>query len=147
MNSITRWNPLRDMISLREAMDRLFEDSYTRSWSEQDSGPRMARLPIDAYSTDNEIIVKATLPGLKPEDVEITYEGDTLTIKGEIVDEPENVTTLFSERFHGSFVRSVQLNVPVKADEIEATFDNGVLTLSLPKAEEVRPRVIKVQAK
>ncbi len=147
MNNITRWNPVREMISLREAMDRLFEDSVLRSWSDQDSGARIARLPIDAYNTDNEIVVKAAVPGIKPEEVEITYEGDTLTIKGEVPAEPENVNMLFAERFHGRFARTIQMNVAIEADKIEATFENGVLTLVLPKAEEVRPHVIKVQAK
>lgn len=147
MNNITRWNPVREMIGLRDAMDRMFEDSVWRGWSDQDSGARIARLPIDAYSTDNEIIVKATVPGVKPEDVEITYEGDTLTIKGEFAEEPENVNTLFAERYHGRFVRKIQLNVAIEADKIEATFESGVLSLVLPKAEDVRPRVIKVQTK
>ena len=147
MNTITRWNPVREMIGLRDVMDRLFEDSFTRGWSDQDSGARIARLPIDAYSTDNEVVIKAALPGVKPDEVEIAYEGDTLTIKGEIAEEPENVNMLYAERFHGRFVRTVQLNVAVDADNIEAVFENGVLTLTLPKSEEVRPRLIKVQAK
>lgn len=147
MNTITRWNPARQMVGLREAMDRLFEDSVVRGWSEQDSGALVYRLPIDAYSTDNEIIVKAAVPGVKPEAVEITVEGDTLTIRGEVPEEPENVHTLLAERFHGRFARTLQLNIPVDADKIEATFESGVLTLTLPKAEEARPRVIKVQAK
>jgi HSP20 family protein len=87
------------------------------------------------------------VPGLKPEDVEITLEGDTLTIKGEFKQPLENVQYLMNERLSGSFMRTLTINVPVQADKAEARFEDGVLTLVLPKAEEVRPKVIKVQTK
>lgn len=144
---VTRWSPAREAMSLRDAMDRLFEDSFVRPWSTQDNGQRVANLPVDAYTTDNEIVVMAAVPGVRPEDVEITVEGETLTIKGEIPEAVENVNTIFAERFHGPFARTLQLNVPVDVDHIEATFDNGVLTVILPKSEEIRPKVIKVQAR
>jgi len=133
------------MLSLHEAMDRL-ADSSAYGWSHQDSGERIARLPIDAYSTDNEIIVTAALAGVKPEDVEITVEGDSLTIKGVIPAALENVNYLLAERFHGPFSRTLQLNVTIDVEKIEANFDGGVLTLILPKSEEVKPRQIKVKA-
>ena len=139
MLTLTRWNPARDMLSLHEAMDRL------NGWSEQDSGPRAARLPIDAWSNDSEIVVTASLPGVKAEDVEITVEGDVLTIKGEIP-AAENGNAVIGERYHGPFSRSLTLNVAVDVDQIEAKFENGVLTVVLPKAEEVRPKQIKVKA-
>ncbi|MBN1310576.1 MAG: Hsp20/alpha crystallin family protein [Anaerolineae bacterium] len=144
---MTRWNPSRDAMSLRAAMDRLFEDSFVRPSSAPDGGTRVANLPIDAYSTENEIIVMAAVPGVNPEDVEITVEGESLTIRGNIPEAVENVNYIFAERFHGPFARTLQLNVPVDVENIEATFENGVLTLMLPKAEEVRPKVIKVKAK
>jgi len=144
---VTRWNPAREAMSLRSAMDRLLDDSFVHPWSTQDSGQRVANLPIDAYSTENEIVVMATVPGVNPDNVEITVEGEALTIKGEIPEAVENVNYVFAERFHGPFARTLQLNVPIDVEQIEATFDNGVLTLVLPKAEEVRPKVIKVQAK
>jgi len=128
------------MLSLHEAIDRL------NGWSEQDSGPRIARLPVDAYSTDNEIVVTASLPGANPDEVEITVEGDALTIRGEIPAAVENVNGLIAERYHGPFSRTLQLNVAVDVNHIEAKFDNGVLTVTLPKAEEIRPKQIKVQA-
>ena len=140
MLTLTRWNPARDMLSLHQAIDQL------NGWSVQDSGARVARLPIDAYSTDNEIVVTASLPGVKPEDVEITVEGDTLTIKGEIPAPVENVSALIGERYHGPFSRTLQLTVPVDVEHIEASFEAGVLTLTLPKSEEIRPRQIKVKA-
>ncbi len=145
MRTLTRWNPVRDMLSLHEAMDRLVDNS-AYGWSNQDNGERIARLPIDAYSTDNEIVVTAALAGVKPEDVEITVEGDNLTIRGEIPAALENVDYLLGERYHGPFSRTLQLNVTVDVEQIEASFDGGVLTLTLPKSEEVRPKQIKVKA-
>lgn len=141
--SITRWSPAREVLTMRDMMNKLFDDVYSYS-SEQS---RTARLPIDVYSTDNEIIVVASLPGVKPDEVDITIEGDTVTMSGEIKSALENVNYLISERFTGHFTRSLQLNVPVDVENVEASFENGVLTLSLPKAEEVRPKVIKVKTK
>jgi HSP20 family protein len=116
-------------------------------WSHQDSGPRPARLAMDAYSNEDEIVVIAAVPGIDPEAVEITVEDDVLTIQGEIPARLENVDYIFAERFHGPFSRQLHLNTKVNVDEIEASFKDGVLTLVLPKAEEAKPKVIKVQAK
>lgn len=143
---LVSWNPQREMLSLRDAMDRLFEDTFTR-WGLWDNDTRLARVPLDAYTTDEEIIVNVAVPGVKPEDVEITHEGDTITIRGRMPQRLENVNYIFSELFHGEFQRTLQLNVPVVADKIEATFENGILTLVLPKAEAVKPRIIKAKAK
>ena len=88
-----------------------------------------------------------SVPGLKAEDVEITIEGETLTIKGVKQAPLENVDYHLQERRHGSFGRTLTLNMPVNTEEAEATFENGELTLVIPKAQEVRPKVIKVQSK
>lgn len=132
-----------DLMTMRDLFNRWFDES--RSTLDYNGGARVARLPIDAYSTENEIVVTAPIPGARPEDVEITVEGDTLTIRGEVQPRLDDVKYLFAERFHGQFMRELQFNVPVNVDEIEATFDNGLLTLTIPKAEEVRPRVIQVK--
>ncbi len=148
--TLTRWDPTREVLSLRDAMNRLLDDTLVRGmldWATQDSGPRVARLPLDVYTTDNEIVVVAPVPGINPDDVEITLEGETLTIRGEIPARLENVDYVFSECYHGPFSRTLQLNVPIDVDKVEATFENGMLTLVLPKAEAVKPKVIKVQAK
>lgn len=148
MVKITRWNPVREAMSLRQAMDRLFEDSFVRSDWAGFSGQRdEAYLPIDAYSTDEAIVVTASVPGVRPDDVEITVEGDSLTIRGEIPAPQADMDYIYAERSHGAFSRMLQLNIPVDVEKIEATFENGVLTLVLPKSEEVRPKVIKVKAK
>jgi HSP20 family protein len=105
-----RWEPFRDLMTLREAMDRLFEDSYVRT------GPRGAsageatyQLPIDVYTTDEESIITANVPGARPEDVEITIEGDTLIIRGEIKGPLENVSYAVQERPYGRVHRILRL--------------------------------------
>jgi HSP20 family protein len=105
------------------------------------------RLPLDAYVTEEEIVITAPVPGLDPDNVEITIDDDTLTIKGTLNPSLENVEYLFQERPYGQFSRSVKINVPVEADQAEAKFENGVLTLILPKSTEARTKVIKISAK
>lgn len=89
----------------------------------------------------------ATVPGLKPEDVEITFEGDLLSIKGELPAPLENVDYVMRERRFGRFSRSLTFSVPVNSEGIEATFENGLLTIVVPKAEAVKPKTIKVQSR
>ncbi len=149
---ITRWEPAREFVSLREAMDHLFDDRTVQpSWAALARRPYTRndewRLPLDVYSTPEEIVLMAAVPGVNPEAVEITFEGDVLTIKGEFPSALENVDYLMRERRHGRFSRSVTFNVPVNADAIEATFEQGVLTIVTPKAETIKPKTIKVTAR
>lgn len=147
--TITCWNPWREMMTLREAMDQLFEDSVVRPVRRRGEGSleRPYRLPLDVYATPEEIVISASLSGLTPDEVDVIIESDTLTIRGELRPPLENVEYLFQERAYGAFSRTLTLNVPVKAEKAEATFGNGVLTLTLPKAEETKPKVIKVKGK
>jgi HSP20 family protein len=145
--TMIRWEPFREMTSLRDAMDRLFEDSFVRPslfWADGGRG----QLPIDMYQTDNDVVVKASLPGFKPEEVDISVTGDTLTIKGEHQEEQEtkDENYFYRERRYGTFSRSIPIPATVKSDKAEAVFEDGVLTLTLPKAEEVKPKQIKVKA-
>jgi len=145
---LTRWDPFREAVTLREAMDRLLEDSWVPSRLE---GARerehVFRLPLDAYVTPEEVVIIANMPGVKPEDVEITLDGDTLTIKGERPAPLENVDYALRERVYGKFQRTLNINIPVDADKAEAKFENGLLTLTIPKAEAVKPKTIKVVSK
>ena len=145
MPAIIRWSPARDMVRLSDAMDRMFEDAWTRPRPAR--GEREVRLPLDVYTTPSEIVLTANVPGLKPEDVQVTVEGDTLSIDGEFKAPMENVEYIFQERPYGKFSRKLTINVPVDANKVEATFDSGVLTVTLPKAEAARPKTIKVEAK
>ncbi len=144
---VTRWDPFREAVTLREAMDRLFEDSYVPARQREQSGERFYRLPLDAYVTPNEIVVLANMPGVNPTEVEITIEGDTLTIKGERRAPLENVDYVLQERPFGRFQRTVNINIPVDADKAEAKYENGLLTLTIPKAEAVKPKTIQVVSK
>jgi len=148
MDRLMHFTPSRDFLTLREAMDRLFEDAYIGGGSRRNGDTAGEwRLPIDAYQTDGEIVVHASVPGLKPDQVQITLEGDTLTIRGEYPAPLENVNYLFTERPWGKFSRTLQLNVPVDSNRVEADFENGLLTLTLPKAEAIRPKAIPVKVK
>ena len=146
--SVIRWEPFRDLMTLREAMDRLFEDSFVRTGARWvSSGEARCELPLDVYTTDEELVITAAVPGMDPEDVEITIEGDTLTIKGELKGPLDNVDYLIQERPYGKFSRTLRLNIPVQADKAEATFEKGILTLVLPKQEEIKPKTIEVKVK
>jgi HSP20 family protein len=143
--AIQRWEPLREMVSLRDAMNSLLQDSFVRPIGLLGDG-NGAMLPLDITENENEFIVRASLPGVKPEDVQITVHGDTLTIRGEIKSEEERKDEHYHlrERRYGQFQRIVTLSTPVMADKAQAQFENGVLTLRLPKAEDAKPKQIKV---
>jgi HSP20 family protein len=134
-------------VTLRDAMGRLFEDSFVSplTWRQLDG--EMLNPAVDVHQTADEIVVSASLPGLKAEDVDITITGQTLSIRGEFkADEKvERDQYLYRERRFGTFHRQVELPVRVQGDATTATFDDGVLTLKIPKAEEVKPRQIKVK--
>jgi HSP20 family protein len=147
--SMTRWEPFKDLMTLREAMDRLFEDSLVPTGTRWASGRGDMRceLPMDVYTTDEELIITAAVPGMNAEDVDITIEGDTLTIRGEISPPLENVSYIAQERSYGKFVRVLRLNIPLDSERAEASFDKGILTLVIPKKEEIRPKTIQVKSK
>jgi HSP20 family protein len=136
------------MMTLREAMDRLFDDAFTRPLSVRD-GWSMATPAIDMYQTDNEVVVKASIPGIKAEEVQINVTGDILTLKGEVKQEEDRNDRAWHirEQRFGSFERSVVLPTDVKSDKAEAVFENGILTVTLPKADEVKPKTINIKAK
>ena len=142
-----RWDPVTDLVTMQQALDRLYDDAWAGRDAEWRQGQRVNTLPVDVYSTANELVVKAAVPGIEPEDVEITIEGDKLTIRGELNAPLDNVDYHIQERRFGPFGRTLTLNVPVEADGAEATFQNGELTLVIPKAQEVRPKVIQVKSK
>lgn len=141
-----RYDPFAEMVSLRQAMDRLFEDSFVRPGAGISPSSNLA---LDVRETDEAYIVEAAVPGFEPEQVEITITGDVLTIKGNVEseDETKEGTYLLRERRVQNFARSIRIPEAVTADKAEATFQNGILTLNIPKAEEVRPKVITVKAK
>jgi HSP20 family protein len=143
--AIERWDPFREAVSLSDAMNALFRESFIRpsgGLAQQAAG----LLPLDVTENENEFVVKASLPGVKPEDVQITVHGDTLTIQGESKGEEEKKGERWHlrERRFGSFQRSLSLSTPVDSDKARAQFEHGVLTLVLPKSEQAKPRQIKI---
>ncbi|MBN1147201.1 MAG: Hsp20/alpha crystallin family protein [Anaerolineales bacterium] len=147
MYNLIRWNPYREMSILRNAMDRLVDSDQFEMLSGQ---PRNWGLALDVSENEDEFVVKASLPGVKPEDIEITYDKQILTIKGEIKqeseEEDENRRYYVRERRYGNFCRSLSLPAAIKADAIEAAYEAGVLSLSLPKTEEAKPKRIQVKS-
>lgn len=151
MANLVRLEPAREMLSLREAMDRLFEESFLRPGSFGVSDSASAMLPLDMYETENDVVVKVAIPGVKPEDIEVTVTGDLLSIKGEFQSESEEKDEKRNyhrqERRYGSFSRQVTLPSGVNADGCAADFENGVLTLRLPKVEEAKVKKVQIQSK
>ncbi len=144
MTRLSRWDPLREMITMRQAVDRMLDEAFARGTETRGTGAWL--LPMDAYITDEAIVIRADVPGLKPEEIDIILEGDTLTIRGEIKREEENQRKyVLLERPTGKFERTLTINTPIDHDRVEATFKDGVLTLTLPKAEAVKPRQITVK--
>ena len=155
MTSLVRvdWNnptePFRDLVSMQEAMNHLFGESFLRPKAGWLAPTGERALAVDMYETDDAVVVKSAIPGIKAEDLDISVTGDTLTIKGETRTDAEikEENYLYRERRYGSFCRALSIPAPVVTNKAEAEFENGVLTLTLPKAEEVKPRTIKVKAK
>lgn len=145
MADIVRWDPFREMTTLRQAMDSLFEDSFVSPAAFSTAG--LTDVAMDMYETDSDIVIKAELPGVKPEEVNISVANDVLTIKGEHKEEQEDKEANYwwKEMRYGNFSRSLRLPSLVNSDKAEAEFENGVLTLTIPKAEEVKPKQIKVR--
>lgn len=147
MADITRWDPFSELQTLRQTMDRLFDDP--RPWRLAVNGGAESLFPVDLYETNDEVVVKASLPGVKPEDIDISITGQILTLKGETKQEQEEKQQNYyrRERRSGTFMRQLQLPTEVESDRAEAVFEHGVLRLALPKAEAVKPRTIKVNAR
>ncbi len=138
--------PMNEVMTLREAMDRLFDDAFTRPLGLSNLSDVPA---IDMYQTRDNVIVKASLPGLKPEDVKISVTANMLSLSGEFKEETEqkDATYHLREQRFGSFERSVTLPTDVETEKANADFENGVLTVTLPKSEAVKPKTINIKAK
>jgi HSP20 family protein len=146
MNYITRWNPYRDMALMRRSMDRMMENFF----GEGEDWPETVTwgVALDVKENENEFVVEASLPGVKPEDVDVTFSNNTLTIKGEVRSEEEKEEARYHlrERRYGMFSRSISLPRGIDGENIEASYNAGVLTLRLPKREEVKPKRIEIHS-
>jgi HSP20 family protein len=143
--AIEGWDSFREAISLREAMNALLQDSFVRPGSTPANAGHIP-LPLDICETEHDFVVHAALAGVKPDDVQVTVHGDTLTIRADskASEEKKGEQWHLRERRHGTYQRSVSLATPVDSEKAQAQFEHGVLTLRLPKAESALPRQIKV---
>ncbi|MCS7222492.1 MAG: Hsp20/alpha crystallin family protein [Anaerolineae bacterium] len=157
MAGLVRWNPYRSWLTLREAMDRLLEEAFVPTWSEllrwpepsfaADLWPFAADLSVDMYETEDDVVIRATLPGVREDEVDIEERDGTLTIRVESKTEDER--TAFGwhirERGYGLWQRTLRLPVRVKAEKARAELEHGILTIRLPKARARKPLVKKIR--
>ena len=147
--SITRWDPWGEAMSLREAMDSLLQESVVRPRA-GDRGATAMALALDVEERGDAFVVTTPIPGMKPENVELSVLGDTLRIRAERREERreegEDTRWLLREQHYGAYERTVTLPCPVKPDQANAEFQDGILTITLPKAEETKERRIPIQA-
>jgi HSP20 family protein len=144
--AIVRWRPFRDMVSIQDEMNKLFDDFLGRplmrtEWSEGVWNPS-----VDISETKDNVLIKAEMPGLNKEDVKISMQDNMLTLTGEKKQEKEEKETNYHrvERSYGAFSRSFSLPTSVKSDKIRATYKDGILSITLPKTEEVKPKEIPI---
>src|SRR5215469_13961314 len=144
--NLTRYNSFSEMVSLREAMDRLFEDSFISPRNIAQWGGRGAAANL--FETPEGFILQVPMPGVNPDEVEITAQQDTLTLKWQTkLNVPQNATVHWNSFSTGQFQQSFTLPAPINSERAEADYTNGVLTLNLPRAEHVKARTVKVTAK
>ncbi len=148
--SIVKWSPLKELEEMRKDMDRLFEDFFApvsrrRRWLKTDVGVVVPN--IEMYDRKDEIVLKAEIPGVSKEDIDLTITKDSITLKGEVKKEEEIKEEDYyaCERSYGSFTRSIALPVEVNSEKAKASFKNGVLEITLPKKEEAKPKEIKIE--
>jgi HSP20 family protein len=143
-----RWDPFTEMTSLRDAMSRLMESAFISPGLTGGSDERLG-VPVDLSENEDEYVIQASLPGIKPEDVKISVQNNVLTIEGERNDErqrKESERSLYREHHYGKFSRSFGLNSPIDAEHAQAQFEHGVLRLTIPKSEAAKPKQIPITA-
>lgn len=147
--------PVSPVFGMRDAVDRLLGEAFSPGvfntlWSVGNGDGTRSLLPIDAFATENEVVILAAIPGIRPDDIEITIEKNTVTLSGQVPNVAESEETkganwYVHELAHGTFRRSLTLPMEVNANEAAATFDHGMLRLTVPKAEAAKPKQIRVQ--
>ena len=147
--AVVKWDPLRDLLSIHDRMNRLFEQTLYHSRTEGGISASTWAPAVDIYETPETIVMKADLPGLTREEIEIEIHDNTLTIKGErrFAKDVQQENYLRVERAYGPFERSFTLPTGVRQEEIRASFRDGVLELLLPKAEEAKPKKIAIDVR
>jgi HSP20 family protein len=145
---VVRWNPERSIFSLKSDMDRLFDNFFTDRSSQLQSYTDITPI-VDVEETDHEFLISVEIPGIKKDDIKITFENNYLTISGEKKNKKDvkNENFHHSERSYGKFSRTLAIPAGVMLDNIEAEYEQGVLSVKIPKAEEAKPKQIEVKVK
>ncbi len=147
--AVVKWDPLRDLLSIQDRMNRLFEQTLSRSRSDEGMAASTWSPAVDIYETPETIVMKAELPGLAREDIEIHVRDNTLTLKGErrFAKDVQQENYLRIERVYGAFQRNFTLPATIQQDKIHAIFKDGVLELTLPKAEAAKPKKVVIETR
>ena len=147
--TVVRWRPMRDLVSIQDEMNRVFDRFFSREpWEDREDVSSSGWNPsVDISETKDEFVVSAELPGLKKDDIHITFTNGVLKIEGERKKEKEEKDANYHrvERMFGKFCRTFQLPTMVQSGKISADFRDGILIIHLPKAEEVKPKEIEVK--
>lgn len=149
--AIVRWDPFRDVMTLQERMNRLFDHALSRTRMDDKEGltASMWSPAVDIFETPDSIVMKAELPGVSRDNIDIQVQDNTLTLKGERKFEREVTEENYHriERSYGAFQRAFNLPTGVQQDKIRAVFKDGVLEVTMPKAEEAKPKQVKIDVK
>ena len=144
--AIVRWEPFRDLMTTQREFDRLFREAFSPVLGEGEVSTRTWAPAVDIYENGDNLVLKAEVPGINPDDVEIRVEDNTLYLKGERKFEKEVKEQNYHrvERSYGTFTRTFSLPNSIDADKVTANYKDGVLTLTMPKKEEAKPKTIKI---
>ena len=144
--AIVRWEPFRDLMTTQREFDRLFREAFSPVMGEGEVSTRTWAPPVDIYENGDNLVLKAELPGINPDDVEVRVEDNNLYLKGERKFEKEVKEENYHrvERVYGSFARTFSLPNSIDSDKVAANYKDGILTLTLPKREEAKPKTIKI---
>jgi HSP20 family protein len=142
---VTTWEPMRDFVALQDAMDRFVGEGRMRNGNGKAASHEF-RPAVDAWEDEDAVVLEMALPGLKAEDVDVTFDKDSLTVSGLSPARDEEKTWVLLERPRGEFKRRFALQTPIDVDQVRASFSDGILSLHLPKVEAVKPRKIEVVA-
>jgi HSP20 family protein len=147
MSNIIRWNPFREMAAMQNMMDRLFDESWRGDWPRMTGWAGLESPALDIHENDTAYNVVVPLPGVKPDDIHVKMQNGVLTVSGELPQPHinDNSKVVVQERYYGKFSRSVTLPQSVDSDKVEAAYEDGVLTLTLPKLPEAQPKQIAIK--
>src|SRR5437763_1596081 len=145
--NLIRFNPFAEVTSLRDQINRLFDEaSMPRGEGREGTGATRVWGPlVDIYETEDEVLVRMAVPGVDKDRIDVQLTGETLAVRGErLFERREGENAIHLERPHGQFIRSFTIGVPVQTDRVQASYRDGVLTITLPKADEIKPRKVQI---